>query len=528
VVTVSVQSAVLPSVSISTNSIQVCQNSSANINVAGLNLGSNPKYFWLVNRSIVDTSNSFNYSGLQNGDTVQLRLKTNMVCQLLDSIVSNTLIFNVIPKVNPAVSFALPNNALCAAKTFTFLANPINGGPSPSYSWKKNGTIVSTSQTYQYMNPVAGDLITVEMTANNTCQNYNTAIGNLYSASVIPAVVPSLSFSNLPSGPLCTAKSFVFQTNSNNTGSNPIYIWKINQNIQSANTASFQYASPINGQVVSVSLIPNNVCQTVDTLTINTTIQALSALTPQVSLNTTSNTICEGTAITLTANPNLGGPQPSFIWEVNGLPVSGISSNVYVNNTWSSGPKSVIVKMIANNVCQTSDTVTSNVQNILVNPIPNKPSITRQGVSLLSSSTFGNQWYLNGQLISGATNNTYNPTQFGIYTVNATSNGCTSVMSDTVMFIPTGVQEPSMSQLAYFPNPTGDFVNLKYFNETPGKIRIHLMDMLGREVRLFSDSFKEIGQIEERFDVTDLNDGLYFIKLDTEQRSISLKLRVQK
>src|SRR5206468_4851413 len=75
---------------------------------------------------------------------------------------------------------------------------------------------------------------------------------------------------------------------------------------------------------------------------------------------------------------------------------------------------------------------------VTVNDVPATPTITAgsattfcQGgsVTLSSSSASGNQWFLNGAAISGATNATYSANASGSYTVQVTSSGCPSTMS---------------------------------------------------------------------------------------------------
>lgn len=69
---------------------------------------------------------------------------------------------------------------------------------------------------------------------------------------------------------------------------------------------------------------------------------------------------------------------------------------------------------------------------------PATPTITPGGpttfcaggsVTLTSSSPTGNQWYLNGSLIGGATAQQYNATASGSYIVTVTAGGCTSAPS---------------------------------------------------------------------------------------------------
>jgi trimeric autotransporter adhesin len=76
--------------------------------------------------------------------------------------------------------------------------------------------------------------------------------------------------------------------------------------------------------------------------------------------------------------------------------------------------------------------------NATVNATPATPTINAGGpttfcaggsVTLTSSSASGNQWSLNGNPIGGATNNSYNATASGNYTVVVTANGCNSAAS---------------------------------------------------------------------------------------------------
>src|SRR4029450_11661786 len=98
---------------------------------------------------------------------------------------------------------------------------------------------------------------------------------------------------------------------------------------------------------------------------------------------------------------------------------------------------------------------------VTVNPTPPTPTITPNGpttffeggnVTLTSSSATGNQWYLNGNPIGGATNQQYIANASGNYTVKVTVNGCTSAASAATTITVNPI--PASSTVTKSFNPT--------------------------------------------------------------------------
>jgi len=81
---------------------------------------------------------------------------------------------------NGSVSIAVaPSGAICAGTNVTFTATPTNGGSTPSYQWKKNGTNVGTNSTTYSDNALSnGDSIRCVMTSNAACVGENPATSN--------------------------------------------------------------------------------------------------------------------------------------------------------------------------------------------------------------------------------------------------------------------------------------------------------------------------------------------------------------
>lgn len=104
----------------------------------------------------------------------------------------------------------------------------------------------------------------------------------------------------------------------------------------------------------------------------------------------------------------------------------------------------------------------SDTMNVSIDTIPATPTISRNGFTLSSDNATGNQWYNNGNIISGATGTTYTVSMPGIYGLTVkNAHGCTSGMDtiniDTIEFIPL---KPAISPAGDIYICEGDSVTL--------------------------------------------------------------------
>jgi uncharacterized repeat protein (TIGR01451 family) len=129
-------------------------------------------------------------------------------------------------------------------------------------------------------------------------------------------------------------------------------------------------------------------------------------------------TFAAGGSVSLTSSSASGNQ-----WYLNGNPIGGANAQSYAAT--ASGDYSVIV---TNSGCASAASAPTTVTVV---PIPATPTISAGGattfceggsVTLTSSSATGNQWYLNGNPIGAATNQSYSATASGDYTV-IVSNG---------------------------------------------------------------------------------------------------------
>lgn len=92
--------------------------------------------------------------------------------------------------------------------------------------------------------------------------------------------------------------------------------------------------------------------------TIRAVVTFTASVTPMISIAASPFRIVPiGDAVTLTSSIESGGPSPSLAWLVNGS-VAGTAANYIISSVV--GISNIELRMIANNACQTINTITSN------------------------------------------------------------------------------------------------------------------------------------------------------------------------
>ncbi|GGG58367.1 hypothetical protein GCM10011378_38140 [Hymenobacter glacieicola] len=157
---------------------------------------------------------------------------------------------------------------------------------------------------------------------------------------------------------------------------------------------------------------------------------------------------------------------------------------------------------------------------VTINATPARPTVTvaysGTTTTLTSSATAGNQWYLNGTAIPGATNQTYvvsAAAQYGTYTVVTTSaQGCASLASQPLV-ITTSQKPLAGSSLTIYPNPTPDGrLTLKLQGYTKA-VELTVFNAVGQPVRTLT---VPAGRPDQALDLSQLPSGVYMLRARTE------------
>ncbi|KAA9325364.1 T9SS type A sorting domain-containing protein [Hymenobacter busanensis] len=238
--------------------------------------------------------------------------------------------------------------------------------------------------------------------------------------------------------------------------------------------------------------------------------------------------VCSGTPASLGAAATANA---TYAWS----PATGLSSATAANPTATltntgTAPITQTYTVTVTNAggCSATDQVV-----VTVNPAPARPTVSIAygapgTATLTSSSATGNQWYLNGAIIPGATGPTYTVSaaaQYGNYTVVVTSaQGCASAPS-LAQAVTATAKPLAGSSLQVYPNPTRDgrfTLELSGYKKT---VDLTVLNALGQVVYRTSVAPAASGATTPQVvDLSALARGVYTLRLVTEGGTDSRRL----
>ncbi|MBL7912358.1 MAG: SBBP repeat-containing protein [Bacteroidia bacterium] len=355
----------------------------------------------------------------------------------------NTAISNVVVNATPTIS--VNNGTICSGQIFTMVPS---GGVSYTYSSGSNTVSALTNSTY-----------TVIGISSQGCTN--TAVSNL-----VVNTTPTLTVNG---GAVCPGGSFTFTPSGAST-----YTF-------SSGSAVVTPTSTTNYTITGTSAQGCNASQVVATVVYTNNL---------VITISSSNTVCNGQATTLTGNG-----ASTYSWST-GATTPTISVTPTSNTTYS--------VIGASGSC--SNTA---VKSITVNPNPTVTAVSStslicvgQTATLTASGANSYVWSPSG---SGVTV-VISPTVTSTYTVTgADGNGCsnTAIITQSVSLCTniSGKTENNIGSITVYPNP-----NNGEFTIATIKGVYFLINTLGQTVKTV-----EIKNDSEWIEVNDLSQGIYYI-----------------
>lgn len=222
-------------------------------------------------------------------------------------------------------------------------------------------------------------------------------------------------------------------------------------------------------------------------------------------------TFCKEGSVTLSSSASANNQ-----WYKDGIAINGAIANTIAVS--SSG--NYTVQTTANGITTSSPAGITVTAIIVPTPVISIDANNK----LMSSVANGNQWYLNGNIIIGATAQTYQPTQSGNYTVSDTLNGCTSDLSTPYNFIITGIISLGNNQyVKLFPNPVKNELNLNWNINGMPLLNIEITDLNGRQLLVR----KNISS-GTTVDVSQFAQGIYFMKIYSSSLKLNNTIKISK
>ncbi len=241
-------------------------------------------------------------------------------------------------------------------------------------------------------------------------------------------------------------------------------------------------------------------------------IQSALVYTGFLAGNTTNT--CVGDSIVLSAN----GSYSTYLWSDN--------------SNWPT----LAVTAPGTYLLSVSDGCGAGVDSIAVTFTPGPSASFGTSLNLLTASftntSTGNNptylWDFGDGLTSTFANPSHTYSAPGTYIVTLTvADPCgTSVFTNTI-FVSNVAVDPALDLgVALYPNPAQNMVTLTATLPNAQALKVSLLNTLGQVVRA-QDLGVQSGALKHTFSVQGLSDGIYFVRLDTENGPVTTRLTVR-
>ncbi len=429
-----------------------------------------------------------------------------------NAVTPSVLNVTVNPTTNPTISGP---NELCAGATgVVYSTEP--GFSSYVWNISYGGIITSGLNTNVVtVNWATAGSRSITVNYNNTfgCGAVNPAS---MAVNINSAPVPIISgFSQVCQG--ATAVAYSTQMNYSD------YVWTVSSG-GTITSGSGTNAITVNwnesgNQSVSVEFTNNFGCQSITPTVLNVVADPLPAAAGVV-LGKAS--VCAGsTEVNYTTGPITLAD--TYVWTLPaGATIVNGAGTRTIKVDFAANASSGVIKVSGSNACGLG--ASSPNFNVVVTPLPATPVITQLGDTLTSSANTGNQWYLDGVIIPGATGKQHVAVYMGTYTVIVTSNGCNSSPSNGILVLPVGITVDQANRIfEIYPNPNNGEFNIKVETLKSEEYNIEIYNNLGALIWK-QENVTVNGTYTKHVVLSESPSGIYMVALRNKANIIVKKL----
>ncbi|MEO7990961.1 MAG: laminin B domain-containing protein [Chryseolinea sp.] len=462
-------------------------------------------YQWQRETSPAVWSDVTNTGGYSGATTASLSINTtgnfgagNYRCLISGTAVNDAITNTAVITVNPLPTApTTTGNAACGSSAVTLNAAGGTAGQFRWYTVPTGGTAIAGQTNNTYTTPVIAITTTYYVAINNgTCQSTRTPV---IATINTPPAAPTATGNSA-----CGSSAITLNAAGGSAGQ---YRW---YSVPTGGTAiagqtNNTYTTPVITITTTYYVAVNNgTCQGARTPVVAT------VNTPPAGPTATGNSACGSSAITLNAAGGTAGQYRWYTVPTGGAAIAGQTSNAYT--TAVIAITTTYYVSINNGTCES--TRTSVVATIDVVDA----TITQVDNTLTASTGSSYQWFLFGQPISQATNQTLEIDLYetAIYTVEVTEGNCTSLSGEFIYLI-TEI-EKEKARIKLYPNPILEELTVEGLPNL--SYTISIIDMLGRERIGVSNN----GSSKQIISFKDLQSGSYILLLQSAQSKRYFKI----
>jgi uncharacterized repeat protein (TIGR01451 family) len=292
-------------------------------------------------------------------------------------------------------------------------------------------------------------------------------------------------------------------------------------------SAQTQVSNLAFGETILEWVIGNGVC---DSTRSSLIIKRLEPIETKISFTSDmpNNFICSGISVTFRATAVNGGTQPQFQWKINGKTVGENANQLIVNDLQNNDV--VTVELKANVKCPSPGIAVAEAMKITVLPTPLQPAIKHQELDKLTTSIQGTkyEWYHNGQLLPQNTP-TISIKQLGNYELRVWEGACQSPKSKIFALDAEALSKfADKIQARISPNPNSGKFKLQIINNQGNRIELQITNQWGKIIQSQSIAGETTIDFVQNLDLSHLENGIYFIKINNQNLNTSQKIVIQK
>jgi len=377
-----------------------------------------------------------------------------------------------------------------------------------AYNWNiSSGGSIFTGQgtniLYVYWGVVGTQTVSLNYTNSNGCIAINPALltVNVYT---IPGAAGAVSGPSL----VCAGQQDVVYSVAPVLNATA-YAWNLPAGAivtNGAYTNSITVSFAVDAQSGSITAQGNTICGSgTASPALNVTVDPLPAAAGAI---TGSATVCSG-AQAVAYSVGTIAIATGYTWTLPaGATIAGGANTNAI--TVNFGTASGNVSVVGTNACGSG--YTSPAYAVNVSPKPDAPVVTLIGNVMTSSSVSGNQWYHDGNMLVGATSQTYTApaSQPGFYWTIVNLTGCSSDESNHIYIQGVGINENTIAKYEVYPVPSDGLFTASLTYPVAASFNITVYNQLGVMIYQKKDILVN-GTSEQQIDIRSAPAGIYTV-----------------